>query len=67
MKENKIGTDRFQDCCKNWSFNPVFHGCKKGCYGDYVIQSSNHQKLIEEKIKLVKHFCILCYNKNVKF
>ena len=45
----------------------LFYGCKKGCYGNYVIQSSNHSKSIEEKISLIKHVCILYNNKVVMF
>ena len=41
--------DQFQDCCNNWFLDPGFYGCKKGCYGYFVIQSSNQQKLKEEK------------------
>ena len=37
----------------------MFYGCKKECYGNYVIQSSNHQKSIEEKITFIQHFA--CY------
>ena len=43
----------------------VFMVLKKGRYGYYVIQSSDHQKLVEEKILLkcdikisIKHFSI---------
>ena len=40
---------------------------KKGCNGNYVIQSSNHQKYIEEKMIFIKYFCILYNNKVVNF
>ena len=43
---------------------------KKLCYGYYVIQSSNHQKLIDEKrlpkcteMIFIEHSCILNNNK----
>ena len=60
-------SDQFQDCCKNWSFNSGFcFMVIKICYGYYSIQSSNHQKLIEEKrlskcdvMMFIKHLCIL--------
>ena len=31
ITKNKAGTDQFQDCCKNQTFNPGFcyYGCKK--------------------------------------
>ena len=52
-KKTRPVEDWFQDYCKNWSLNPgfCFFVCivKKRCHGYYVIQSSNHQKLIEEK------------------
>ena len=38
--------DQFHDCSKNWCLSLIFfcfYGCKKGCYGYYVIQTSNHQ------------------------
>ena len=66
--KNKTGFRPFQDCCKNWSLNSDFYfcGCKKGCYGYYIIQSSNCQKLIEEKrlskcavVIFIKHLNIL--------
>ena len=50
------------------------YGCKKGFYGYYVIQSSNHQKSIEEKILskcdviiFIKHLCTLNKYKVFKF
>ena len=69
MKTNKTGKDRLQDCCNNWSLNLDFclYGCEKGCYCNFVIQSSNHQQSIEEKIRFIKHFCILYKNKDIKF
>ena len=44
----------------------IFCGCKKGCYGFYIIPISNHQKLIEEKtlskcdvVIFINHLCII--------
>ena len=49
--ENKTGIIWFQECCRNLSLNPRFciFGSKKGFYGNYVVQNSNHQKSIEKK------------------
>ena len=47
--------DRFQDCCKDgsWNWVIVFMVVIKVCYGYYVIQSSNNNN--QTIIKVIKN------------
>ena len=57
MGINKPDTDRFQDCCKNWTLNPGFYyyGYKK-LYILKVLKISNlcKRKMKEKRKKLEK-------------
>ena len=62
--------DQFLYCCKDWSWNQVivFMVVNKGCYGYYVIQSSN-TKIDYYKLVTKSHvvlYLFLCWFLDVK-